>query len=76
MQSDKDVDWVAFECGSRVCGWGGVEKIVSYITRMSLSLGVMSLSLLSSQSLLLTMGLELSYSLLHNPGGGFSGSLM
>lgn len=56
MQSDKDVDWVAFECGSSV--WGGVEKIVSYITRMSLSLGVISLSLLSSQSLLLTMGLN------------------
>lgn len=55
MQGDKDVDWVAFECGSSV---GGVEKIVSYITRMSLSLGVISLSLLSSQSLLLTMGLN------------------
>lgn len=57
MQGDKDVDWVAFECGSSVCV-GGVEKIVSYITRMSLSLGVISLSLLSSQSLLLTMGLN------------------
>lgn len=80
MQGDKDVDWVGFERGSSVCmcvcGWVVVvEKIVSYIARMSLSLEVMSLSLLSSQPWSFTVGLGLSYSLLHNPSGGFSGFL-
>lgn len=26
MQGDKDVDWVAFECGSSVCGGGVCGK--------------------------------------------------
>lgn len=80
MQGDKDVNWAAFERGSSVyvCGGGWVvvvEKIVSYIARMPLSLEAMSLSLLSSQPWSLTVGLGLSYSLLNNPGSGVSGSL-
>lgn len=81
MRGDKDVDWVGFERGSSVCMcvcvWVVVvEKIVSYIARMPLSLEVMSLSLLSSQLWPLPVGLGLSHSLLHNPSGGFSGSVM